>query len=130
MKYLTNYIEDQMSKCHKDNGAFYAFSDKQFNEQKKPDTKYISLGSGAIVPEINAKQFVDQMSTIVKNGIAQDITENGQDGVITRELANHEAYYTGSIESTIDALDGYNFTDEAILTVFKRENAKGQPLTA
>jgi hypothetical protein len=34
-------------------------------------------------------------------------------------LINHEAYYTGDIEDTIDALSGYNVNREQVEKVYK-----------
>ena len=124
MKYLTNYIEEAQSKALKDAGAFFAFSYKQFEEQQKPDTKYNSLGAGLFCPVDNAKSLVKELDRVHKAGIEQDIAENGITNIIKRELANHEAYYTGDIDSTKDALSAYNIPNEKILTIFKQEYAK------
>ena len=42
MKYLNDYIDDEMSKTFKKYGVFFAFSNKQYKEQAKEDIKYIS----------------------------------------------------------------------------------------
>lgn len=121
MKYLTDYTEKNISEILEKNGAFFAFGDKQFNEQKKPDTEYISLGAGLVCPKDNADKVYKGIEKAHFNGIRQDMAENGKDNIIMRELANHEAYYTGDIESTAEALGGYGFTIDDIQAVFKRE---------
>jgi len=39
MKYLTNYIEEEQTEALNRAGAFFAFSDKQFDEAKKEGVK-------------------------------------------------------------------------------------------
>ena len=63
---------------------------------------------------------MQEMKTINKNGIEQDIQENGIDGIIWRELANHEAQITTDTESTVFALDGYGIPKEKIQEVLKK----------
>lgn len=43
MKYLSNYIEEKQTKLFNDLWIFFAFSDKQFEEQKKEWIEYISI---------------------------------------------------------------------------------------
>ncbi len=127
MKYLSNYIEEAQTKVMREQGGFWAFSDKQFEEQKAEDLNiedYTHLFGGLLCPKDNAKKLLDELDKVVSEGIKQDIKENGKDNIIRRELANHEAYYTGSIESTKDALAGYGFTDEDILKIYKEECPK------
>ena len=121
MKYLSNYTDEAILEAIKNAGAFFAFSDKQFNEAKTEGVKYASLFGGLICPVENAKKLLDDISTAHENGVKQDITENGIDNIIIRELANHEAYYTGDITSTVDALACYNVSEQAVRDVFNRE---------
>ncbi len=127
MKYLSNYIEEAQTKVMREYGGFWAFSDKQFKEQKAEDLKaedYRHLFGGLMCPKDNAKNLLDGLDEVVQKGIQQDIEENGKDNIIKRELANHEAYYSGSIESTEEALKGYEFTREDILKIYKEEYPK------
>jgi hypothetical protein len=41
-----------------DYGAFFAFGDKQFNEQKKEGVKYVSMGAGLICPKSEASTIM------------------------------------------------------------------------
>jgi hypothetical protein len=121
MKYLSDYTEQATSKLLEDNGAFFAFSDKQFEEQKeKNKTKkdYTHIFGGLIVPKENAKIVATELPNITNQGIKKDIEENGITNIIKRELSNHEAYYTGDIEDTADTLKQYGITPEQILEVF------------
>jgi hypothetical protein len=118
MKSLTNYIEDSQTALFKEMGVFFAFSNQQFDEQKKENVKYISMGAGTICPQENVKEFIKKHSDIVKNGIAQDIKENGIEAIIKRELGNYECFYTGDITDCVDALKDYDIKKETILQVF------------
>jgi hypothetical protein len=118
MRYLTDYTEEATTKLLKQTGSFFAFSDKQFDEAKKENIKYVHLFGGLITPKQSAKIVLSGIEKIGKNGIKQDIKENGIDGIIKRELSNHEAYYTGDITSTIEALNGYEITAEQIRNIY------------
>ena len=58
MKYLINYIEEAQTKAFEKAGAFFAFSDKQFEEQKKEGVRYSYMGAGLICPKENQKQYL------------------------------------------------------------------------
>ena len=129
MKYLSNYTDTKISKALDKAQAFFAFSDKQVEEGKvkqglTDDIKLISLGSGLISPQDTGIQLIKDMDKAYKDGIAQDIKENGKEAIIKRELYNHEAFYTGEIDQTVDALSEYNFSAGDILDIYKLENAK------
>lgn len=110
MKYLSNYVEKKQTALFDSMGAFFAFSDSQFDEAKVEGVKYVSLFAGMICPKENARELIDRLETIHKDGIAEDLAENGVQGVIHRELGNHEAQITGDIDSTVDALEGYGIS--------------------
>lgn len=121
MKYLNDYTEDQINKIMEQYGAFFAFSNQQFDEKKKEGIKYVSCGAGLICPKDNAMQLMKDVIDVGQKGRKQDIQENGHEAIIKRELINHEAYYTGDVDSTVDALDGYNITREAIVAIYNKE---------
>lgn len=118
MKYLSQYIEEKQTKCFARNNVFFAFSDEQFEEGKKEGVEYTSLGAGMMCDKTKVKTFLVEHARIVKDGIAQDVKENGINGIIKRELANHEADYTGDIVDTASALKDYPITEAEILKVF------------
>ena len=103
-------------------GVFWAFSNKQMEEGKlksplAPGEKYISIGAGGYIPQNNFERLTDGLDAIKVefNKAMQD--EKARIEHITYELNNHEAYYTGDIEDTMDAL-GDSFTVEEVLKVF------------
>jgi len=111
--------QDRVTKALREHGAFFAFSDEQFDEQKVEGTKYASLGSGIICPNANVTQFVKDLKKSGKQRIKEDLAKNTKSQIIQRELANHEASYTGEIDDTIDALKGYGISDEEVAAEYK-----------
>jgi hypothetical protein len=124
MKYLSDYTKESTTKALNKAEAFFAFSDKQFNEAKTDGISYISLGAGLLCPRKTAEQLTKDMDNAIKAGIKQDIKENGINGIIKRELYNYEAFYTGDIEATTEALDGYNITANQVMEVYNTEKEK------
>ncbi len=119
MKFLQEYIEAEQTKVFKKYGSFFAFSKKQFEEQKKDGIKYVSLNNGMIVPVKNAKELTEELKLIYENGIKKDIEENGISAIIQRELGNHEAQITMDIADTVEALEGYSIKEELIRKEYK-----------
>ena len=121
MKSLSHYTETLKTELFKSTGAFFAFNAKQLEESRAPGPiRYSSLGSGLIVPHINASALIDGVAAINAQGIAADIAENGLKGIIHRELGNHEAQITNSIEDTVDALADYpGITRETIRAEYR-----------
>ena len=111
-------IEKEQTKLFEEMGVFFAFSNKQFDEQKKEGINYVNMGAGTICPKENVRLFIERHAEIVKNGIAKDIKENGFRNIIERELANYECYWTGDIESAVDALEDYDFPHNLIWEVY------------
>ncbi|MCK9370253.1 hypothetical protein M0R04_10135 [Candidatus Dojkabacteria bacterium] len=121
MKYLQDYMQEAQTKALEKAGAFFAFSNKQFDEQKKDRIKYSNCGMGMICPSENVKTLLDELDRAYKNGIEKDIAENGYTNIVKRELNNHEAYYTQDITDTCNALGDYPITKENIYKVFKNK---------
>ena len=107
-------------------GTFFAFSQEQFDEQRKEGVKYVHLGSGMITPKGTEGTLIDELAEIAQRGREQDLKENGKEAIIRRELRNHEATYVYSIESTIEALKGYPVTVEEIQKEFNKLIKEGE----
>ncbi|MEZ8822631.1 MULTISPECIES: hypothetical protein [Vibrio] len=118
MKYLSHYTQQAQTDLFNELGAFFAFSNQQFNDAKKKGIEYVSLGMGMIVPESNAKNLVERLGQIQKEGIKQDIEENGKQGIIRRELFNHECFYTNDICDCVEKLEEYGYSYDDIYEVF------------
>jgi hypothetical protein len=121
MNYLTDYTNKKQTELFNKTGAFFAFSDKQFYEQKQAGVKYKSLGFGLICPADKCKEVLDSLEQITKDGIALDLKDNGKEKIIKRELYNYEAFYTGNIEEVADTLQGYGITRAEVWNVYVTE---------
>jgi len=121
MKYLSDYLKDATTELLDSTGSFFAFGDKQFEEAKKEGVTYVSMGMGLICPKDQADYFHKAHAEIYKAGVKKDLEENGKEGVIKRELANHECYYTGEIEQCADALNSYGITNDEIMAVYREQ---------
>ena len=120
MKYLSNYIQDAQTTLLNQTGAFFAFSQEQFNEGKKEGAKYSAIGGGMICPKEKVDILMAGLDVIQQAGIKQDIADNGIEAIIARELSNHEAFYTYNLSDTIQALEDYDIKPEQVKEVFNK----------
>jgi len=107
MKYLQDYMEDKQTALFEEVGVFFAFSRKQFYEQRKEGVEYASLPGGMICPKGKGVEVINRLHEIFEERVKQDIEENGITAIIHRELDNHECGYTGDIDACAEALEGY-----------------------
>jgi len=112
MKFLQDYMEERQSAAVTEAKGFYAFGDDQVKEglAKYPGLTIedlTSLGAGLICEKSRAKKLIEDLYTIAKEAMQQDLKENTLEGVILRELWNHEAYEAFDTESTWDAVQFY-----------------------
>tara|TARA_Y100001963_G_C6647592_1_gene384093 strand:+ start:412 stop:810 length:399 start_codon:yes stop_codon:yes gene_type:complete len=115
LKLLKYYTQDKIDKTIKNNGGFFAFNNKQFNENKKEGVIYCSLYGGLIVPKNKADYILKQIDLISKKAIKQDIKENGIKNIIFRDCSNLELQFSyNGIEEIIDYLKDYNFNKKDI----------------
>jgi len=125
MKYLSDYTDKNYSKLWDDNGAFFAFSQKQFDDAKQDGVKYKLIGSiNLFVPVDNVQKVLDGMEKVHTDGVAKDIEENGLENIVKRELYNHECFYLCSYENALDALSIYKVTEAVVEKIFIQEMRK------
>ena len=124
MKYLSDYMEEKQTALFNKTGTIFAFSDKQFEEQKVKGKQYSRLAQGMVTEKGNEIEVIEGLDKIYRDSIKQDIKENGKDKVILRELLNHEAFYVGNIEETIHKLEDYPITEDDISHIFQKNWAK------
>ena len=121
MKFLTEYIEEKQSALFKELGVFFAFSNRQFDEAAVKGVTYVSMGMGMISPKEHVKELIEGLDTIHKEGMAEDLKDNGREGIIIRELYNHEAFYTCDTRSTFEAVEAYGITAQEVIQAFYKE---------
>lgn len=121
MKYLSDYTQEAQTALFEKTGTFFAFGQKQFAEKVQPGVKYTQCGAGMICPAANTRELMTGLNAIHKAAVKLDIKENGLHGkgIIYRELANHECWYTGDISDAIDALEPYRVTIAEIQKVYR-----------
>jgi len=129
MKPITEIKAEKEAKFNdliKSVGMFFAFSNQQFNENKTPlkeGEKYVSLGAGAYMPKGNVDLWVNESKAINK-WYKEEVKENkARKANIVYELNNHEAFYTGELEETLEAL-GEDYTREEVREVYNAEREK------
>ncbi|HAS6131806.1 TPA: hypothetical protein RQK29_002289 [Vibrio vulnificus] len=120
MKYLSDYTQQPQTDLFDELGAFFAFSNNQFDSAKKKGVEYVSLGMGMIVPKNNAKKLIERLDEIQKEGIKQDIAENGKETIIRRELSNYECFYTNDITDCVENLEEYGYSYDDIYQVYRQ----------
>lgn len=87
--------------------VFWAFSDKQFNENKtelSEGDKYVSIGAGGYMPKFYIKELRAGMDSIDKWEKDEIKKTKAEEKHILYELYNHECFYTGDLTSAIDVL--------------------------
>ena len=113
-------------------GLFWAFSSDQFNEgrEKHPlaeGMKYLAIGAGGYIPGQHKQAYIDGMDAIyawekqAKAELKESRAES--DNAILHELNNYEAFYSGEIEDTYEALGGA-YTRAEIRKVYKKNVGK------
>lgn len=106
--------------------VFFAFSTEQFEKNKTPlqdGDKYVSVGAGGYMPKSKVDQFVKGMDNIDKEYKLALKAKKLRKQNISYELHNHEAFYTGEIEDTLQAL-GEGYTAKEVWQVFHAESKK------
>ena len=115
--------EEKRTVMFKEVGLFFAFSDEQFAQNKTAlaeGDKYVSIGAGGYLPKSKVDEFI-KCSKAIKKWEKDEIKKHKLvREQIAYELANHEAYYTGELEDTYDALGGV-YTMEQIRDVYLEE---------
>lgn len=126
MKYLSNYTEEAMSKLWEETGAFFCFSDDQFNSQRKEGIEYVSLGAGLVSPKDKIRQVIEGMDRVRTEGIKKDKEENGKENIIKRELYNYECFYTGDYSDAVSALTEYGYSEEDVKEGYRKERENAE----
>jgi|TARA_R100000081_G_C4764287_1_gene141760 hypothetical protein len=119
MKYLSNYTDQAITELFKNNGAFFAFGDKQFNEKKKEGVKYTALYGGLVAPSKNVDIILKSLDNIRQEGIKLDIKENGIKNIIWREFSNYECQIVMNYDDVLEPLEGYGISKERLAKEWK-----------
>ena len=122
MTNATYYAEKELSNLWEENGAFFAFSQSQFDEAAEEGIRYKTLRSiGLYIPVDNVATVLNGMKAIQKNKIERDIKGNSLRSIIIRELYNYECFYTLDYSNALEALEPYGVTEEQVYKIFREE---------
>ena len=115
MNTRSSYTESKTSELLDNLGAFFAFSNAQFEEARREGVDYVRAAHGMLCPRDNVEKLFKGLANIQREGIKRDLAENGKRGIIHRELANHDAQITSDIDDTADAVAAYGITRAEIM---------------
>ena len=122
MKYqaFKQIAENRMTEILNSHGVFFAFSDKQFHENKTPladGEKYVSIGAGGYMPKSKAKAFGEALTAHNKWKRKAVRAKVDIQSVIEYELANYETGYTGDPSDAIQALADIGITEKEVRAI-------------
>lgn len=118
--------ENAITKLFEECRLFFAFSDEQLKEglKKYPlseGDKLVSIGAGGFLPKSKIQNYIEGFKEINKD-YKKAIQDNKQRKAnILYELKNREAFYTGDLDETAEAL-GEDYTREEVKEVFNQHN--------
>lgn len=117
-------VSELFEKC----GVFFAFSEKQFEENKTPlkeGEKYVSIGGGGYLPKGKVNELTEGMEAIERFGKQTVKKKNLVEAEILDELQNHECFYTGDISDVVDLFEG-TYTKQQIRDVYNKHREANQ----
>lgn len=96
-------------------GVFWAFSNKQFEQNKThknaPDSEYLSVGLGGYIHKSNLDKL-NYFNEVISKKLKDDFVKKiNIDDLIEYELKNHECYYTGDYMEILPIIEDYLNTD-------------------
>lgn len=95
-------------------GAFFAFSNRQYDEHAEPGVEYTGLFSGLICPKDQAPSLIANLDLLHQEKIAWELENNSKKDIIWYQLANHECQIVGSYSEVIELLEPYGITVDDI----------------
>ena len=118
---MRKVTQDTISKVLDQYGAFFAFSNKQFEESRKEGVKYVDLGAGLIAPKGTSKKIAAGIEAATKAEVATVKKEKTKKEIIWDAFANYECQITCDISAAVEFLDDfdYGFTKEEIQKEWK-----------
>lgn len=98
------------------NGAFFAFTEQQYNEEALPGVEYKRLYAGMLCPSNNVKMVMNGLDSLSNEKTRWELANNTIKTIIWDSLANYECQITGNYDDAIDALKVYGITETDIKT--------------
>lgn len=110
MKTLSQINEEQQQKISalfERNGVIFAFSNKQFESNRKEGVTYVMMECGMIVPKENVKKVRDDFAQITKEYTGELQNHVTMEQYTHDKLLDHECYYTGNYAEVIEMVQDY-----------------------
>jgi len=118
MKSFQSYTQDKIRTVFKDMGAFFAFSNRQFNEARQEGIEYVALDAGLVVPKGNEQETLARLEQINKEAVSAFLKDHDKESIILDSLRNYECFYTGDISDCVDEMKDFNITEQEVMEVF------------
>jgi len=120
-------IDIEISRIMKEHGAFFAFSNEQFERQRDPNIlkeNYTNIKVGMICPTETALMLICDLEEAYDSHAKTVLRKYTVDQIIRYELNNHEIDVTGDITDTVDAVAVYGITEDRV-----REHCKKRQIS-
>jgi len=119
-KTLKQIKHNEQHEIIKNNGAFFAFNDQQFKEQKKQNTIYVNMGVGLICPKNNAKTLKKELDELNKKAIKKQMETQSIKEIVFKNCSNYELQYSYNGEQEIkDILKDYPIKEIEIIRYYQ-----------
>ena len=99
-----------------ENGAFFAFTEQQYNDGALPCVEYKRLYAGMLCPSDNVKTVMVGLDNLSNEKTHWELANNTIKTIIWDSLANYECQISGNYSDAIDALKVYGITETDIKT--------------
>lgn len=96
------------------NGAFFAFTEQQYNDEALPGVEYKRLCAGMFCPSDNVKTVMNGLDSLSNEKPRWELANNSIKTIIWDSLANYECQISGDYSDAIEALKMYGITETDI----------------
>lgn len=105
---INREYRDKQTEMFNRYGVIFAFSDKQFEQQRKQGMEYISAGCGMLVPQDNEDLVFAELEALRQRKGEEMRSNVPREQYIFDALNNYECFWTGDVDNALeDALNYY-----------------------
>ena len=112
MKYFN--MDEKINDLLAENGAFFAFTEQQYNDEALPGVEYKRLYAGMICPSHNVKTVMFGLDSLSDEKIQYELSNNTVKAMVWDALANYECQITGNYGDAMEALKVYGISETDI----------------
>ena len=96
------------------NGAFFAFTEQQYNDEALPGVEYKRLYAGMLCPSNNVKTVMNGLDSLSDEKIQWELSNNSIKTIIWDSLGNYECQISGDYNDACEALKVYGIIEDDI----------------